>query len=200
MQVFSVSVSKLIDEFRKLPGIGYKTASRLAFHIINMDEPAAKEFAQAIIEAKQNTKLCGECANLCEGERCDICSDGTRDKSTVCVVEHPKDIWLFEKTREYRGIYHILHGSISPSLGISADELKIKELIQRVSKGVVNEVIMATNPNLEGETTALYISKLLLPFDVKVTRIAYGLPVGGDLEYADEITLLKALEGRREMR
>ena len=189
----------LAEQFAKLPGIGMKSAQRLAYHVMSMTADEAKAFADAIIRAHSTVKCCTECQNLTEGEFCPICSDDMRDKSTICVVETPKDISAFERTNEYKGVYHVLHGLISPLDGITPDKIRIKELLARIGKGGVTEVIMATNPTVEGEATAMYLSKLLKPLGVKVTRLAFGLPIGGTLEYADEITLFKALENRNEI-
>ena len=189
----------LSEQFAKLPGIGMKSAQRLAYHVMEMSEAEVREFAQAILNAKKTVHVCAECMNFTENERCVFCADPRRDHSTVCVVETPKDINAFERTKEYRGVYHVLHGLISPIDGVTPDKLRIKELLARVNKGGISEVIMATNPTVEGEATAMYISKLLKPFGVKVTRLAFGLPIGGMLEYADEITLYKALENRNEI-
>ncbi|MGI6031023.1 MAG: recombination mediator RecR [Eubacteriales bacterium] len=192
-------IARLIEQFEKLPGIGHKTAQRLAFHVLDMDKAQADAFASAIVEAKQKVRCCSICQNLCDSEVCSICSSPARDHSTICVVEGPKDVLAMESTREYKGLYHVLHGVISPMDNVSPDDIRIKELITRLGSGEVQEVIMATNPDIEGETTAMYISRLLKPMEIRVTRIAYGIPVGGDLEYADQVTLLRALEGRREI-
>lgn len=189
----------LAEQFAKLPGIGMKSAQRLAYHVMSMTAEEAKAFADAIIHAHSTVKCCTECQNLTEGEICPICADDMRDKTTICVVETPKDISAFERTNEYKGVYHVLHGLISPLDGITPDKIRIKELLSRIGKGDVSEVIMATNPTVEGEATAMYISKLLKPLGVKVTRLAFGLPIGGTLEYADEVTLFKALENRSEI-
>ncbi len=189
----------LAEQFAKLPGIGMKSAQRLAYHIMSMTDEEAQAFADAIIRAHSTVKCCSECQNLTEGEICPICSDDSRDRSIICVVETPKDISAFERTNEYNGLYHVLHGLISPLDGITPDKIRLKELLARINKGGVNEVIMATNPTVEGEATAMYISKLLKPLGLKVTRLAFGLPIGGTLEYADEVTLFKALENRNEM-
>lgn len=189
----------LAEQFAKLPGIGMKSAQRLAYHIMSMTDEETQAFADAIIRAHSTVKCCSECQNLTEGEICPICSDDSRDRSTICVVETPKDISAFERTNEYNGLYHVLHGLISPLDGITPDKIRLKELLARINKGGVNEVIMATNPTVEGEATAMYISKLLKPLGLKVTRLAFGLPIGGTLEYADEVTLFKALENRNEM-
>ena len=189
----------LAEQFAKLPGIGMKSAQRLAYHVMSMTSDEAKVFADAIIRAHSTVKCCTECQNLTEGEICPICSDDMRDRSTICVVETPKDISAFERTNEYKGVYHVLHGLISPLDGITPDKIRVKELLARIGKGDVSEVIMATNPTVEGEATAMYLSKLLKPLGVKVTRLAFGLPIGGTLEYADEVTLFKALENRNEI-
>ena len=189
----------LAEQFAKLPGIGMKSAQRLAYHVMEMSDSEVKEFAQAVLNAKKTVHTCQVCQNFTDQPLCSFCVDSRRDHSTICVVESPKDIAAFERTKEYKGVYHVLHGLISPIDGITPDKLKIKELLSRVNDGGINEVIMATNPTVEGEATAMYISKLLKPFGVKVTRLAFGLPIGGMLEYADEITLFKALENRSEI-
>lgn len=189
-------LDKLIEQFARLPGIGRKTAQRLAFHILDMSADEAKRFADAIINAHENIVYCSVCQNISDKPVCPICSSGTRDKSTVCVVEDPRDVMAIERTNEYNGLYHVLHGVISPLDDVGPDDIKIKELTQRIADGSVSEVIMATNPTAEGEVTAMYISKLLKPFGIKVSRLAYGIPVGGDLEYADEVTISRSLEGR----
>ena len=189
----------LTEKFAKLPGIGMKTAQRLAYFVMSMEENEAVEFAEAIVNAKRTVHNCSCCHNLTEREICPICSDDERDKSVICVVESPKDVTAFERTREYNGTYHVLHGLLSPMDGITPDNLRIRELIARISDGSVSEVIMATNPTVEGDATALYIANLLKPLGVKVSRLAFGLPVGGILEYADEVTLFKALENRNYM-
>lgn len=199
MQYLVTPLAKLAEQFQKLPGIGQKTAQRLAFYVLSLSREEAKEFADAITNAKNTIINCTVCQNLTDSELCPICSNERRDKSIVCVVETPQDVVAFEKMREYKGVYHVLHGAISPMDGIGPDDLKIRELLERVSEGSIKEVIMATNPTIEGEATALYLSRLLKPLGLKVTRIAYGVPVGGDLEFADEITLLRAFEGRREL-
>lgn len=191
--------ARLIEQFERLPGIGAKTAQRLAYHVLRMPEKDAKAFADAILEAHKKIHYCKVCCNLADGELCPICKNEKRDRSTVCVVEDPKDIIALERTQEYKGVYHVLHGAISPLNGITPEQLKIRELVERAGSGEIKEVIMATNATAEGEVTAVYISKLLKPLGIKVTRIASGLPVGGDLEYADEMTLLRALEGRSEI-
>ena len=192
-------IENLIEQFAKLPGIGRKSAERLAFHVLGMPKEYAEEMAHALINAKEKICFCEQCQNLTDISPCAICSDTRRDKSTICVVETPKDVTAIEKMREYRGMYHVLHGSLSPMDGIGPDDLKIAPLLARIGEGDVSEVIMATNPNVSGEATAMYLCKLLKPLGVRVTRIAHGVPVGGDLEYADEVTLLRAMEGRREM-
>lgn len=189
-------MERLIEQFEKLPGIGKKTAQRLAFFMLNMPKGEAEQFADAIVDARQKIHQCSVCQNLTDGEICSVCAATDRDKTTICVVEDPRDVLAFERTREYNGMYHVLHGVISPMDGIGPDQLRIKELLARVGSGEVTEVIMATNPTVEGEATAMYVSRLLKPLEVKVTRLAYGIPVGGDLEYADEVTLSRALEGR----
>lgn len=189
----------LAEQFAKLPGIGMKSAQRLAYFVMTMSDDEAQAFANAIINAHSKVKYCSVCENFTENELCSICSDSARDHSTVCVVEAPKDITAFERTNEYHGVYHVLHGLLSPMNGITPNDIKIKELLQRIQHGGISEVIMATNPTVEGEATAMYISKLLKPLGVKVTRLAFGLPVGGMLEYADTVTLFKALENRNEM-
>ncbi len=197
--MYSESVQKLIKEFEKFPGIGHKTAVRLAFYVLEEDESFAKNMASAIVEAKSKVKFCSKCFNMTDTDPCSICSNQKRDKELLCVVEDVKDVVAMEKTHEFKGMYHVLHGAISPMNNVSAADIKIKELVSRLSDNEIKEVIIATNPTIEGEATAMYISRLLKPLGVKVTRIAHGIPVGGDLEYTDEITLIKALEGRREM-
>ena len=199
MSFFPPSLENLIDKFAALPGIGKKSAQRLAFHVLALPEGEAQSFASAILEAKSSVHCCPVCQNLTDGELCSVCDDARRDKSLVCVVAEPRDVLSFERSREYKGVYHVLHGAMSPMNHIGPDDLKISELISRVADGEVREVIMATNPDTEGDTTAMYISRLIKPFEVKVTRLAYGIPVGSNLEYADEATLTRALEGRREM-
>ena len=199
MKYFAPPVEKLIEQFERLPGIGYKTAQRLAFFVLDLPEDQAAEFAQAILDAKQTVHTCKVCQNLTDGEICSICSDPMRDKGLICVVTDPKDVVALERTREYKGLYHVLHGVISPLNGIGPDQLRIKALLQRVADEDIREVIMATNPDTEGEATAMYLSRLLKPFGVAVTRLAYGVPVGGHLEYADEVTLTRALEGRTQI-
>ncbi len=199
MAYYAAPIARLVEELEKLPGIGHKTAQRLAFHILDMSDERAGKLADSIIKAKSSIKKCSVCCNLTDVDPCSICSSGTRDKTVICVVEDPRGVVSMERIREYKGMYHVLHGAISPMEGIGPDDITIKELLKRVDGGEVKEVILATNPNIEGEATAMYISKLLKPLGVKVTRIAHGVPVGGDLEYADEITLAKSLEGRREL-
>ena len=197
MNYYGNPVSKLIEELSKLPGIGGKSAQRLAFHIINMPLENVKALTNGILNAKENIKYCSVCCNLTDKDPCHICSDEKRDKKTIMVVEDPRDMAAYEKTRQYKGLYHILNGAISPMTGITPQDIKIKELIKRLNDDTIEEVILATNPNIEGEATALYISKLLKPIGIKISRIAHGVPVGGDLEFVDEITLSKALEGRQ---
>ncbi|MBB5356786.1 recombination protein RecR [Anoxybacillus mongoliensis] len=192
-------ISKLIDSFMKLPGIGPKTAVRLAFFVLNMKEDVVLDFAKALVNAKRNLTYCSSCGHITDKDPCYICQDDKRDRSIICVVQDPKDVIAMEKMKEYNGLYHVLHGAISPMEGIGPEDIKIAELFRRLQDETVQEVILATNPNIEGEATAMYISRLLKPTGVKITRIAHGLPVGGDLEYADEVTLSKALEGRREL-
>lgn len=200
MSIYSPSIEKLIEGFEKLPSIGHKTAVRLAFHILDASEEDVSEFINAINSAKANLKYCSECFNIADSDPCPICANPKRDKSIICVVEDVKDIIAMERTHEFKGVYHVLHGSISPMNGIGPDEIKIKELLNRIQgNDNVKEIIIATNPRVEGEATAMYISKILKPLGVKVTRIAHGIPVGGDLEYTDEVTLTKALEGRHEI-
>lgn len=198
MRNYPRAMGKLIGELSKLPGIGTKTAQRLAFYILGLSKGKVKELTDAILDAKINIKYCSECNNLTESDPCEICSSDERNKNTVCVVESPKDVIAMEKTGEYKGLYHVLHGSISPMDGIGPDDIKINNLLPRLENGI-EEVILATDPNAEGDATAMYLAKLLKPLGVKVTRLAHGLPVGSDLEYADEVTLSRALEGRREM-
>ena len=199
MQFFPAALQNLSDQFARLPGIGGKTAQRLAFHVLSLPLEDAEEFAQAIIEAKKSVHACRCCQNLTDRELCPICDDETRDHGLICVVAEPRDVIAMERSREFRGVYHVLHGVISPLNHISQDDIKIRELLRRVGTGEVREVIMATNPDTEGEATAMYISRLLRPMEVKVTRLAYGVPVGSQLEYADEVTLSRALEGRQEI-
>lgn len=199
MDYYIEPIARLIGELSKLPGIGNKTAQRLAFYIINMPDEQVGQLASAIAEVKSKIRYCSVCQNITDVNPCRICSNPQRDPSVICVVEDPRDVIAMEKTRDFHGLYHVLHGVISPMNGIGPDDIRIKELIARISGDTVKEVILATNLDVEGEATAVYISKLLKPMGIKVTRIAHGLPVGGDLEYADEVTLSKALEGRREM-
>lgn len=189
----------LAEKFASLPGIGMKSAQRLAYHVMSMSEDSVREFADALIDAKTNVRCCSSCQNLTEREICPICDDDERDKSVICVVESPKDVTAFERTKEYNGVYHVLHGLLSPMDGITPDKLRFRELLARVADGSVNEVIMATNPTVEGDATAMYAAGLLKPMGITVTRLAFGLPVGGILEYADEVTLYKALENRNNM-
>ena len=198
MEYYSRQISKLIQELSALPGIGTKSAQRLAFHILNMPKEPVEELSSAILDAKQNVRYCKECFTLTDEEICPICSDSSRNHKVIMVVENTRDLAAYEKTQKYDGVYHVLHGAISPMLGIGPGDIKLKELMQRLQKDV-DEVIIATNSSLEGETTAMYISKLIKPTGIKVTRIASGVPVGGDLEYIDEVTLLRALEGRTEL-
>lgn len=197
--MYSETVKKLINQFEKLPGIGHKTAVRLAFYILESTMEDVKEMSEILIEAKEKVRFCSKCYNLTESEICSICSNSKRDESILCVVESVKDVIAMERTHEYKGLYHVLHGSISPMNNITAGDIKIKELLERLKEDDVKEIILATNPTVEGEATAMYISRLIKPLGIEVTRIAHGIPVGGDLEYADEITLIKALEGRRHM-
>ena len=199
MQYFPAALQELADQFGRLPGIGGKTAQRLAFHVLELSLQEAEEFAQAIVSAKQTIHTCPVCQNLTDREVCPICQDDMRDKGLICVVAEPKDVIAMERSREFRGVYHVLHGVISPLNHVTQDDIKIRELLGRVASGDVREVIMATNPDTEGEATAMYISRLLRPMEVKVTRLAYGVPVGSQLEYADEVTLSRALEGRQEI-
>ena len=199
MSLYSPSIEKLIESFERLPSIGHKTAARLAFYILNASEEETNEFISSIVNAKKNLKYCSKCYNISDTDPCSICSNPKRDETYICVVEDVRDIIAMEKTHEFKGVYHVLHGSISPMNGIGPDDIKIKELLARLMDGKVKEVILATNPRVEGEATAMYLSKLIKPLGIKVTRIAHGIPVGGDLEYTDEITLTKALEGRREL-
>lgn len=199
MKNAALPLTKLIEQFASLPGIGRKTAARLAFYVLTMTKEQADEFANSITEAHEKIKQCPVCKNYTDKDLCDICSDQRRDKSVICVVEDAKDVAAFERTREYKGLYHVLGGLMSPMDGIGPEQIYIKELIKRLSDGEVKEVIMATNPTVEGESTAMYISRIIKPFGIKVSRLAYGIPVGSDLEYADEVTLYKALENRSEI-
>ncbi len=199
MSLYSPSIEKLIESFEKLPSIGHKTATRLAFYMLNCNEEETNEFVSSIINAKKNLKYCSKCFNISDTDPCIICGNPKRDEEIICVVEDVKDIIAMERTHEYKGVYHVLHGSISPMNGIGPEDIKIKELLARLQDGKVKEIILATNPRVEGEATAMYLSKLIKPLGIKVTRIARGIPIGGDLEYTDEITLTQALEGRREL-
>lgn len=192
-------ISKLIEGFMKLPGIGPKTAGRLAFYVLTMKEDDVLDLAKALVNAKRNLTYCSVCCNITDHDPCRICQDKHRDRSMICVVQDPKDVIAMERTKEFLGMYHVLHGAISPMDGIGPEDIKVAELLRRLEDEEVQEIILATNPTIEGEATSMYISKLIKPFELKVTRIAHGLPVGGDLEYADEVTLMKALEGRREI-
>jgi len=199
MEYFSPALAKLIDQFERLPGIGRKTAQRLAFYMLSQPEARCLEFADALTQAKRTIHYCVDCQNLTSEERCPICSSLTRDRATICVVEDPRDLVALERTGEYKGTYHVLHGAISPMDGVGPEDLKIKELLHRLNQNEIKEVIMATNPDVEGEATAMYLSRLIKPMGVKVTRLAYGIPVGAELEYADESTLARAMEGRCEL-
>ena len=197
MSAFIEPIGRLINQFTKLPGVGAKTAQRYAYKVINMTEEEVKEFAESLLKVKQEVGYCSVCGNFTDKEVCDICS--TRDTSVICVVKEPKDVLAMEKAHEFKGVYHVLHGTISPMEGITPNDIKIKELLARIAQGGVEEVIMATNPDVEGEATAMYISSLIKPLGVKVSRLAHGIPIGSELEYADEITLAKAIECRREI-
>ena len=199
MQFFPAALQELADQFARLPGIGGKTAQRLAFHVLGLPLEDAEQFANAILEAKRTVHTCPCCQNLTDRELCPICDDDMRDRGVICVVAEPKDVIAMERSREFRGTYHVLHGVISPLNHVTQEDIRIRELLMRVGSGDVREVIMATNPDTEGEATAMYISRLLRPMEVKVTRLAYGVPVGSQLEYADEVTLSRALEGRQEI-
>ncbi|HWQ80163.1 MAG TPA: recombination mediator RecR [Anaerovoracaceae bacterium] len=199
MKHYAKPLSNLIGELSKLPGIGGKTAQRLAFHILSQDEKDAFALADAILEARKTMKYCSVCGNLTDVDPCGICTDPVRDQSVICVVESPRDVSAMERIKEFQGLYHVLHGAISPMDGIGPEDINLKQLIIRLQQNDVREVILATNPNIEGEATAMYTARLIKPSGIKVTRIAHGVPVGGDLEYADEITLSKAMEGRREL-
>ena len=196
---FTPSFEKLVESFRLLPGVGYKSAVRLAFHILDMPESQAKGFAQAILDAKEKIGHCTVCQDISENEICSLCADTSRDRSIICVVESSKDVLAIERINDYHGLFHVLGGLINPIEGITPDDLTVKELLSRLGDGTVTELILATNPSIEGEATAMYISRLVKPFGIKTTRLAYGLPAGGELEYAYELTLFKALEGRREI-
>lgn len=198
MDFYPVAIEKLIEEFAKLPGVGHKTAQRLTLHILNLPQEEVQEFSKALVQARGTIKYCSVCGNYTDKDPCAICSNPNRDKSLICVIEQPKDIMTMEKIKEFNGVYHVLHGNISPMQGRGPQDIKIRELVARMSPEI-KEVIVATNPTIEGEATAMYISRILKPLDMKVTRIASGIPVGGDLEYADEVTLSKALEGRKEI-
>lgn len=196
---YAEPIARLIEAFTRLPGIGPKTAQRLAFYLLDLPPRAVEELAAVMVDARAKIKVCSVCCNLTDTDPCSICGNADRDATVICVMAEPKDVVAMEKTREYRGLYHVLHGLISPMEGVGPDEVRIRELLRRVGDGRVQEIIVATNPNTEGETTAMYLARALKPMGIKVTRIARGLPVGGDLEYADEVTLAKALEGRREI-
>ncbi|MFA9397183.1 MAG: recombination mediator RecR [Clostridiaceae bacterium] len=198
MEFYPVSIEKLIEEFAKLPGIGYKTAQRLTLYVLNLPTDEVNGFAEALVKAKGTIKFCSVCGNFTDTDPCSICSNPNRDKSLICVVEQPKDVYVMEKVKEFNGTYHVLHGNISPMAGRGPSDIKLKELVRRANEEL-KEVIVATNSTVEGEATAMYISKILKPLGVKVTRIAHGIPVGGDLEYADEVTISKALQGRIEL-
>ncbi|MBQ4603226.1 MAG: recombination protein RecR [Clostridia bacterium] len=199
MNGFTPSLERLIEQFARLPSVGKKSAQRLAFHVLNMSDEEAKKFTDAISSARESIKKCTVCCNLTDGEVCHICSSPTRDKSTICVVEDPRDVIAIERTHEFNGLYHVLHGVISPMNDINPEDICIKELLLRLGDDTVKEVIMATNPTVEGEATSMYISRLIKPAGINVSRLAYGVPVGADLEYADEFTLIRALEGRKEL-
>ena len=196
---YAEPIARLIEELTKLPGIGPKTAQRLAFHLLHMDKHVVQNIAASIIDAREKVKYCSVCCNLTDQDPCRICSNTDRDHATICVVQEPRDVVAMEKTREYKGLYHVLQGALNPMEGIGVEDIRVKELVARLGDGKVKEVILCTNPNTEGETTAMYIARYIKPLGIKVTRIARGLPMGGDLEYADEVTLAKALEGRREI-
>lgn len=197
--MYSEIIDKLIKQFEKLPGIGHKTAVRLAFYILESPKSVAEEMSRVLVEAKDKVKLCSVCYNITEEDPCQICSNTKRDETVICVLESVKDVMAMERTHEFKGLYHVLHGSISPMNNITAGDIKVKELLERLKDDRIKEIIIATNPTIEGETTAMYISRLIKPLGIKVTRIAHGIPVGGDIEYTDEITLIKSLEGRREI-
>ncbi|HHU79523.1 MAG: recombination mediator RecR [Caldicoprobacterales bacterium] len=199
MNYYIEPIARLMNELSRLPGIGGKTAQRLAFHIIDMPRDRVLDLTKAIIKAKEEVKYCKVCCNMTDRDVCAVCSSHSRDHSLICVVKDPRDVIAMEKMRDYNGVYHVLHGNISPMEGIGPDDIRIKELLHRLGSGEVKEVILATNPDVEGEATAIYLARLLKPMGIRVTRIAHGIPVGGDLEYADEVTLSKALEGRREI-
>lgn len=199
MEYFPAALEKLVEQFARLPGVGSKSAQRLAFYVLSLSDDEARTFADAIVGAKRTVTFCPVCRNLTDGGLCPICASPKRDEATICVVADPRDVIAIERAREFSGRYHVLHGVISPMNHVGPDDLEIKPLLERVSKGGVGEVIMATNPDTEGEATAMYLARLLRPFNVKVTRLAYGIPVGGHLEFADDATLMRALEGRREI-
>lgn len=199
MAYWAPSIARLLEELERLPGIGPKSAQRVAYHLLRADEESARRLADAIVEVKHTVCFCSRCFNLAEADLCAICSDPARDVSAVCVVEEPRDVVAIERTGEFRGLYHVLQGAISPIDGVGPEQLRVRELVERIGAGGITEVVVATNPNVEGETTAVYLARLIKPLGVKVTRIASGLPVGGDLEFADEVTLGRALEARREM-
>ncbi len=199
MNYYAAPIAKLIEEFERFPGVGHKTAQRMAFFVLNLPEEQASRMAEAIIDAKKKIQNCSICFNLTEDDPCPLCRSEARKNGTICVVENPKDVISMERTREFKGLYHVLHGAISPMEGIGPEDIRIKELIDRIKTSKPTEVVIATNPNIEGGATAMYLAKLIKPLGVKVTRIAHGIPVGGDLEYADEVTLAKSYEGRREL-
>ena len=199
MSFFPASLENLVDHFASLPGVGRKSAQRLAFHVLGLPDEEARAFADAILDAKSNVHYCRICQNLTEGEICSVCASPTRDKATICVVSEPRDVLSIERGREYNGTYHVLHGVLSPMSHVGPDDIRIKELLTRVAENDIEEVIMATNPDTEGEATAMYLSRLLKPFGVKVTRLAYGIPVGSNLEFTDDATLSRAIEGRTEI-
>lgn len=199
MSYYSPSIEKLIESFERLPSIGHKTAVRLAFHMLDLSKEETDEFINSIINAKEKLKYCSNCYNISDTDPCPICSSPKRDNSIICVVEDVRDVMAMERTHEFKGVYHVLHGTISPMNGIGPEDIKIKELLNKIADNDIKEIIIATNPRVEGEATAIYISKIIKPLGIKVTRIAHGIPVGGDLEYTDEVTLSKALEGRREL-
>lgn len=199
MRHYARPIARLVDELNKLPGIGPKTAQRLAYHLVTGSKQNARALAEAVVDARERTIYCSVCCTITDTDPCRLCSDPARDPTTLCIVEEPKDVFVLERTREFKGRYHVLHGAISPMDGIGPQELKITELLARLRTGDIEEVILATDPNIEGEATAMYIARLLKPLGLKVTRMAHGMPVGGDLEYVDEVTLTKALQGRREL-
>ena len=199
MNYYGDPITRLIEKFASLPGVGRKSAQRLAFYVIGMDEQEVNDLAEAILSAKRDVKYCSVCCNLTDSDVCPVCSSPRRDQKTIMVVENPRDMAAYEKTKEFGGVYHVLHGAISPMAGITPSDIKLKELLERIQKETPDEIILATNPTVEGEATAMYISKLIKPLGIKVTRIANGVPVGGDLEYVDQVTLTRALEGRREL-